>query len=299
MSPSPVPNLSPFFRRRNTEIRELMDDPDCDEVRLRRTYRLFGRINTVVAQWPKLFRRYLLPEMQRAVRNAAAGNITTGLANITDAVTSGGATNETTSWHRKYAQTQAGDRLSSGDRPIFTLLDVGCGLLDNGLQLQALAARHGFRLVVTGIDPSPVAAAMLGERPLPPDTRFETAFLDALVARGERYDFVISNHLLHHLSDAQVVALLGDVAAVTRRVAVMNDLRRAVVPWMVFAGLMWPMRGHTFLHTDGLRSIRRSFRGEELRSLVGQVSGGGWQVAPIFPYRNAVICRGFEAGKFL
>lgn len=279
-------NFSPFFRQRNTVIRELMDDPDCDATQLRRTYRWFGAVNNVVAQWPRLFRRYLLPEMHRAASPTA------GMS-------------------------------ASGEMPphstTFTLLDIGCGLLDNGRQLQALAVRHGFRLIVTGIDPSPVAAAMLHERALPADAHFEAAYLHELAERGERFDFVISNHLLHHLSDAEVCALLADVATVTRRVAVMNDLRRAVVPWMVFAGLMWPMRWGTFLHTDGLRSIRRSFRADELRALVatlpggangtvngtakatatGTLPGGGWQSLPLFPYRNAVVYRGTADEKSL
>jgi 2-polyprenyl-3-methyl-5-hydroxy-6-metoxy-1,4-benzoquinol methylase len=154
---------------------------------------------------------------------------------------------------------------------------------------------------------------MLSERGLPPDFRFEPAFLHALAERGERFDFVISNHLLHHLSEAEVRGLLSDVARVTRRVAVMNDLRRAVIPWATFAALTWPLRWHSFLHIDGLRSIRRSFRVGELRALVAEVSAaqtietkdntsevavvdegrirGGWSVEPIFPYRNAVIFR--------
>jgi 2-polyprenyl-3-methyl-5-hydroxy-6-metoxy-1,4-benzoquinol methylase len=47
--------------RRNTELRELMDDRDCDLERLRATYDRFRYLNRVVAGWRRVYRRRIRP----------------------------------------------------------------------------------------------------------------------------------------------------------------------------------------------------------------------------------------------
>ena len=43
--------------RRETDLVELMDDPDCDLDALRRTYAHFSTVNRLVAGWRPLYRR--------------------------------------------------------------------------------------------------------------------------------------------------------------------------------------------------------------------------------------------------
>lgn len=47
--------------RRETELPELMDDPDCDLDRLRLTYARFRYVNRVVAGWRQVYRRRIRP----------------------------------------------------------------------------------------------------------------------------------------------------------------------------------------------------------------------------------------------
>jgi 2-polyprenyl-3-methyl-5-hydroxy-6-metoxy-1,4-benzoquinol methylase len=250
--------MIPGFRRRNTVLRELMDDPDCDPVMLRRTYRQFAVVNRLFAGWKRIFGWWMLPLMLNKT-------------------TVGGPYREPTSDEKK----------------IFTLLDVGCGLMDNGLQLRRLAARYGIDLQITGIDPGHEIDDMITERALPEGVRFEPVYLREMVRRGEQFDFVISNHLLHHLSDEEVRRLLDQVAQVTRLRAVMNDLTRSAVSWAFFGAVSWPTRGSSFLAPDGMRSIRRSYRADELRSLLPE---GAWHVHRVWPYRQVVVFDGPARG---
>lgn len=50
-----------FLRRRETNLREQMDDPACDLEKLRNTYAQFGAVNALVSGWDKVYRRFIRP----------------------------------------------------------------------------------------------------------------------------------------------------------------------------------------------------------------------------------------------
>jgi 2-polyprenyl-3-methyl-5-hydroxy-6-metoxy-1,4-benzoquinol methylase len=70
----------------------------------------------------------------------------------------------------------------------------------------------------------------------------------------------------------------------SRRV-LFSDLDRSVISWAFFAVFAWPVSFGTFIHTDGLRSIRRSYVRQELIDLLP----GGWSVQRQFPFRLLVM----------
>lgn len=163
-----------------------------------------------------------------------------------------------------------------------TLLDVGCGGGDVARALAGWADRDGLRLRVTGVDPDPRAYAYaVGSADGLAAVDFRCCTSTDLVAEGRHFDVVISNHLLHHLDDHELATLLADSEALTRRLALHNDLLRSRVAYAVFNRLSRLAGTESFLRTDGLRSIRRSYRPSELAAAVPK----GWRVRPVFPFR--------------
>lgn len=55
------------FRRRDDAIVERMDDPQCDEAMLFRTYRQFAQINPLLARWSAVYARLIRPVLQPGV----------------------------------------------------------------------------------------------------------------------------------------------------------------------------------------------------------------------------------------
>ena len=49
------------LRVRDTQLRELMDDPDCDLAGLRHTYAQFRVVNRLVAGWRRVYRQRIRP----------------------------------------------------------------------------------------------------------------------------------------------------------------------------------------------------------------------------------------------
>ncbi len=216
--------------RRDTESRELMDDPDCDVVRLERTYRQFTAVNRLVSGWRRIYRERIRPQLHP-------------------------------------------------DRPT-TLLDIGFGGDDIPRSLAGWAARDGLVLHITAIDPDERAARYVRGR-ASAGVRFERASSSELVARGAGFDLVVSNHLLHHLDQGELASLLEHSLALSRRLVIHNDLCRGRAGYVVYAAATLPLSRWSFVHQDGLLSIRRSYRPRELRATVPP----GWRVERMFPQR--------------
>lgn len=160
-----------------------------------------------------------------------------------------------------------------------TLLDVGFGGGDIPRALLRWAEHDGLELRVTAIDPDPRAAAFA--RSLPPSAvTFEQTDTTSLAERGAAFDFVISNHLLHHLTGEDLPAFLGECAELGATV-LHNDIARADLAYVGFAALTGPFFRGSFITPDGLTSVRRSYTPEELRSVVPP----GWRVSSPYPFR--------------
>ena len=186
---------------------------------------------------------------------------------------------------------------------VTTILDVGCGGGDLARALARWARRDGRRAQVTGIDPDRRAHAWAARQPPVPGVDFRCAHSSDLVAEGLRFDVVVSNHVLHHLDDPALDALLEDSAALARRLVVHNDIERSPVAYAAYAVATRPLARRSFLHVDGLLSIRRSYRRDELTTRLEEghllptrpQEGGllptraGWRVERQWPYRLLLV----------
>ncbi len=167
------------------------------------------------------------------------------------------------------------------------LLDVGCGGGDIPRSMAAWARRDGLRLEVTAIDPDPRALAFareaMGRAEAPVAFRQGTA--RELAARGERFHLVTSNHVLHHLSPPELQDFLADLEALATRRIVLADIERSRMGYLLFSLLTPLLARNSFLRTDGLLSIRRSYTAPELR----QALPSGWRVERHRPFRLLAV----------
>lgn len=170
-------------------------------------------------------------------------------------------------------------RLRRG-RP-FTLLDLGCGGGDLTRHLLDWAERDGFTLRALGIDTDARAIAYAQAQPQRSGLRFRAVRSGELLAGGEKFDFVVSNHVLHHLTDTELRLLLQDCEALCRDVTLHADIERGPLAYLGFGLLAAPLFRDSFILHDGLLSVRRSFTGPELRRL----APANWHVTRPFPFR--------------
>ncbi|MCU1548956.1 MAG: methyltransferase protein [Arthrobacter sp.] len=190
--------------------------------------------------------------------------------------------NRAVSGWRSLYRTQLRPRLSAGSTT--TLLDIGCGGGDLAVMLSRWAFRDGRRLAITAIDPDPRASRFAQERHSSAGVTFRQAAASELAGEGKSYDFVVSNHVLHHLGQDEFPAFLAESAALCHGRVIHNDLRRSPAAYALFFAGSLIFTG-SYIRRDGLTSIRRSYTAAELAS----AAPPGWVVARHSPYRNLLI----------
>ncbi|RZU65986.1 2-polyprenyl-3-methyl-5-hydroxy-6-metoxy-1,4-benzoquinol methylase [Microterricola gilva] len=210
--------------------------------------------------------------------------------------------------YRRYIRPQLSTTRST------TLLDIGSGGGDLPLALAAWAASDGLRLQITAIDPDARAHDFASARRPVRGVTFRRAFSAELVGEGASFDIVMSNHMLHHLSAAELGGLLWDSERLVRgpgpdeadeargwsrggsrpkipRV-LHGDITRGRLAYAGFALGTLPfarslLKG-SYIRKDGLTSIRRSFRPVELEGALP----AGWAVWPQSAFRYLLVYPG-------
>ena len=173
--------------------------------------------------------------------------------------------------------------LASLGRPA-RVLDLGCGVGDLLVRLSRLATRDGLEVEWVGADPDPRAIAVAQER-MAPGVSFRCTDAAALSREGERFDAVLSNHVLHHLADSDLQTFAEQSLALSDGIVVHSDIRRSRLAYGLYTVAVTPFAPGTFLRTDGLRSIRRSYRANELERALGSP----WRVAAASPFRILAV----------
>jgi SAM-dependent methyltransferase len=170
--------------------------------------------------------------------------------------------------------------LEASDRP--ALLDVGCG---SGDVPAWIASRLARPVTVVGVD---IKALHL--RAAPAALRGVAADVHALPFPDGRFDAVTASLFLHHFDGPDVARVLRELFRVTRRLLVVNDLRRSRVPYL-FGRATFPLLFRSRVSVeDGLLSIRRAFTADELRQAFAAAEIPA-RVEGTWPYRLLAVAR--------
>lgn len=192
-------------------------------------------------------------------------------------------------WGTVY-RTRLRPHLASLGRPAH-VLDLGSGGGDVVVRLARLAAADGLDVHWTGIDPDPRAHEVAAARQAPSTVAFRCADAATLVAEGARFDAVISNHVLHHLGSGGG-EFLAQSLALSQGIVLHGDIARGRLAYALYTVGITPLAPGTFLRTDGLRSIRRSFTALELHAALEREQPGVWSVESPVPFRLLAVGAG-------
>jgi len=225
-----------FLSDREPELREKMDEADCDLTTLRNTYEQFGIINRLLGGWNKIYKTRIRPVLKK-------------------------------------------------DAGTPSVLDIGCGGGDIIRALTKMTKDDGLAVSFTGIDPDLRAINYSREMNLNPYSNFYAKTSGELVETNSRYTVVISNHLMHHLSNKDLLKICSDAEQLSTRLILFNDIERSDIGYGVFRFIAPLLFKDSFIAGDGALSIRRSYRADELKEKLP----GGWTVHTQFPYRLLAI----------
>ncbi|MDR6848261.1 2-polyprenyl-3-methyl-5-hydroxy-6-metoxy-1,4-benzoquinol methylase [Sphingomonas sp. BE270] len=168
----------------------------------------------------------------------------------------------------------------------FKLLDVGFGDGDMLRRIARWAARRGIAAELVGIDLNPRSAlAATAHSPADVPIRYITG--DYADLAGERWDFVISSLVAHHMTHDQLIAFLRFMERASAKGWLINDLHRHGFAHFGFPILATLARWHPIVRHDGTLSIARSYRPAEWAPILAE-AGVTAQVYRAFPFRLCV-----------
>lgn len=170
----------------------------------------------------------------------------------------------------------------------FSLLDVGFGHGDMLRAVARWAQKRGIAARLVGVDLNPMSAK-IAEAVTPRDLGIAFRTGD-YVDQPERFDFVVSAQVTHHMTDRQLTSFLRYMEGTARRGWLISDLNRHWFSHWWFPLLARVMRVHRIVREDGTLSIARSIRPGEWPPILtaAGIDPASVKIRRRFPFRVTV-----------
>jgi 2-polyprenyl-3-methyl-5-hydroxy-6-metoxy-1,4-benzoquinol methylase len=162
-----------------------------------------------------------------------------------------------------------------------SLLDIGFGGGDIPFQLNNLATKSKTKLDITAIETDSRSLEYVQQLGVNDNIDFQNISSTQILESGMHYDFVISNHVLHHLNEDTLQKMCEEAEQLALKKVIFNDLERSDIAYILFFIISKILFRNSFISTDGLISIKRSYTFDEL----SEIAPKGWKVQRIFPFR--------------
>lgn len=171
-----------------------------------------------------------------------------------------------------------------------SLLDVGTGSADIPMAVADDCYKRGLEPFIAAVDISErnlrVSRARLN---VSSDINLVQADSLKLPFADSSFDFVTASLFLHHFRDEDVVRLLADFGRIAKRVVIVNDLVRNLVPYY-FTRISGPLLAWSFLtRNDAPVSVLRGFTPDEMKNLARRAGLSIIELKRSFPYRLSLI----------
>ncbi len=148
------------------------------------------------------------------------------------------------------------------------ILDVATGAGDVPIALWKRAQRAGLSLDIHGIDFSQRSVEFASRRAEQAKASITFECRNALTDDfPTNFDVVMCSLFLHHLNNDDAVSVIRRMAAATRRMVLVSDLRRTGFGLFLAFAFGHLLSRSPVVHRDAVRSVRAAFTIDELREM--------------------------------
>ena len=182
-----------------------------------------------------------------------------------------------------------------GQKRIVSLLDVAVGSGDVLVDTSLRAKRQGVALALEACDISPEALAATSRRAedagLGIGMHRRDVVRDGLPHADASVDVVTCSLFLHHLTEAQAIGVLREMARVARLGVVVSDLRRCREGRLSAVVVSRLLTRSRVVWVDAVRSYEGAFEVGEMRSMANAAGMAGAIVERSWPLRMTLVWR--------
>jgi 2-polyprenyl-3-methyl-5-hydroxy-6-metoxy-1,4-benzoquinol methylase len=173
-----------------------------------------------------------------------------------------------------------------------TIVDVGCG---NGDMLRTLAdfgLKSNFKFELIGIDANAFTIGHAKELSKNyTNIKYECLDIFDKPFQELKYDIVLCTLTLHHFKDDEIIDLMTVFRINSRLGIVINDLHRNAIAYRLFQGLCAVFQLNNMSREDGLTSILRGFKKEELQHFSKKLNFSNYKIQWKWAFRYQWIIK--------
>jgi len=172
----------------------------------------------------------------------------------------------------------------------YRFLDIGAGGADLAIWLAKQCRKKEIQIEIVCLDYDPIIAAFA--------RRAVADFPEISVVEGSAFDleplgtfdFVFTNHFLHHLTFDQIRIVIAQIDLVCTKRSILNDLKRSSMGYLGYSLVAGLFFRNSFAFYDGRLSILRGFTERELQTeILDQLPQLALSISIIAPARIVLI----------
>lgn len=172
------------------------------------------------------------------------------------------------------------------------IMDLGCG---NGEMLRLIANRarkENIMLELVGLDINQNCIEQARELSSEyPEVVYSDQNILDLKKEDYNIDILICTLTLHHLTDNEIVKVLSKSKHLVSNSFIINDLHRSALAYYLFKGFSYFFIKGFIAKNDGLVSIKRGFRRNELKSFVKSTGLKNFEITWRWAFRYRFIIK--------
>lgn len=154
---------------------------------------------------------------------------------------------------------------SPSSKKEINIADIGCGDGEMLREIAMMGRKKNLNLKLTGIDANPHAIALARELSQDfPEIDFLTRNIFSPEFQKLHFDAILCTLTLHHFEDEKIIELIQNFYRMTNLGIVVNDLQRSRIAYGLFQAFCWFFVSNEIARKDGLISILRSFKRNNL-----------------------------------